>query len=235
VADGSQLIGTIMETQNRFDLNQALAGWRLELAQQGFRAAEANELESHLHDSMKDLQNRGLSEEEAHWISRFRLGSAPDLAEQFAKADPARVWRDRIFWAAAMTLGWLVWMQIWGLGLNWLTALLDGVGLHRTWNYLARQIVTFLPLPIIAILVARGSLLKVCAAWTRPFRTQRDLAKVSVVLVACMLGVHSLILYQVRPFLPEGFLGSLLAYAVWPATLVLVMLGIPPRGNQPAA
>jgi len=54
-----------MGTQNSFNLNQALARWRLELAQRGVRAPEANELESHLHDSMKDLQNRGLSEEEA--------------------------------------------------------------------------------------------------------------------------------------------------------------------------
>jgi hypothetical protein len=224
-----------METQNRFDLNQELARWRMELAQHGVRAAEANELESHLHDSMKELQNRGLSEQEAHWISRFRLGSAPELAEQFAKADPVRLWRDRVFWAAALMLGWLLWMQIWGLGINGVNILFDGVGLHGTWNYLARQIVTFLPLPIIVILIARGSLLKICAVLTRPFRTQRHLAKVSVVLVACMLCVHSLILYQVRPFLPEGFLGSLLAYAVWPVTLVLIMLGMAPREHQPAA
>ena len=211
-----------METQNRFDLNQALARWRLELAQHGVRAAEANELESHLHDSMKDLQNRGLSEQEAHWISRFRLGSAPDLAEQFAKADPTRVWRDRIFWAAALTLGWLLWMQLWGLGLNGVNALLDGAGLHGTWNYLARQIVTFLPLPIIAILVARGSLLKICAALARPFRTQLHFALASTATVACMLGVHALILWQLSVKTAKAdqiavtvdVLGSLVAYAV---------------------
>jgi len=223
-----------MATQNGFNLNQALAGWRLELAQQGVRAAEANELESHLHDSMNDLQNRGLSEEEAHWIARHRLGSAADLAEQFAKADPARVWRERIFWAAALTLGWLLWMQIWGLGIVWANNLLDRVGSHGTWNYLARQMVTFLPLPIIAILVARGSLLKVCAALARPFRTQLHFALASAATVACMLGVQALILWQLSVKTAKAdqiavtvdVLGSLVAYAVWPLTMVLVMIGI---------
>src|SRR5438876_8740913 len=108
-----------METQNRFNLNQALARWRLELAQHGVRAAEANELESHLHDLMKELQNRGLSEEEAHWIALHRLGTAPELADQFAKADPGRIWKDRIFWATSLSLRGSLWLRFLGLSWHW--------------------------------------------------------------------------------------------------------------------
>jgi len=230
-----------MGTQNSFDLNQELARWRSELAEQGVRAAEANELESHLHESAADLQKRGLNEEEAFWIARHRLGSAPDLAEQFAQADPARVWRERIFWAAALTLGCLFWMQIWGLGINWVTDLLGSVGLQGTWNYLARQLVTLLPLPIIAILVARGSLLKICAVLMRPFRTQRQFATASALTVACMLGVMGLNLWHWSVKTAQAdqvavnvdILGSLVVYAVWPVTLVVIMFGIAPR-RRPA-
>ena len=165
MADGSQLIGTIMETQNRFDLNQALARSRQDLVQQGLTPAEANELESHLHDAMADLQPHGLSEEEAFWIARHRLGPAFDLADQFAKANPVRVWRDRLFWGAALTLAWLAWMHIGGLSIALLRTFGDSVGLHGGWNYLAVQIVTLLPLPVVAALLARGSLLKFCWSW----------------------------------------------------------------------
>ncbi len=245
MADGSQLIGTIMETQNRFDLNRACLRWRQDLVQQGITPAEANELESHLHDAMADLQSRGLSQEEAFWIARHRLGPVFDLADQFAKANPARVWQDRIFWGAALTLVWLAWMQIVGLSIALLRTFGDSVGLHGGWNYLAVQIVTLLPLPVVAVLLARGTLSKICAVLTRPFFTPRRLATVSVVLVAGMLGVQSLMLYQIRSYLPAhltgqvtaaiNFFGSLLASAVWPVTLVLVMLRLAPRQKQPAA
>lgn len=233
-----------METQNRFDLNRACLRWRQDLVQQGITPAEANELESHLHDAMADLQPRGLSQEEAFWIARHRLGPVFDLADQFAKANPLRVWRDRFFWGAALTLAWLLWMQIWGLIIALVRTLGDGAGLHGAWNYLAVQIVTLLPLPVVAVLLARGSLLKFCTVLTRPFCTQRRLAKVSVVLVACMLVVHSLMLCQMRSYLVAqigqvtvaiNLLGSLFANAVWPVTLVLVMFGLAPGQKQPAA
>src|SRR5437762_6682847 len=115
MAVGSQHIGKIMGTQSSFDLNNASLQWRQELARQGITPAEANELESHLHDAMADLRQRGLSEEEAFWIARRRLGPEFDLADQFAKVNPVRVWRDRFFWGAALTLAWLLWTRIEGL------------------------------------------------------------------------------------------------------------------------
>jgi len=136
-------------------------------------------------------------------------------------------------------------MHIGGLSIALLRTFGDSVGLHGGWNYLAVQIVTLLPFPVVAALLARGSLLKICTVLTRPFFTQRRLATVSLVLVACMIGVQSLMLYQVRSYLPAhltgqvtatiNFFSSLLANAVWPVTLVLVMLRLAPRQKQSAA
>jgi len=234
-----------METQNRFDLKRACLRWRQDLVQQGITPAEANELESHLHDAMADLQPRGLSEEEAFWIARRRLGPEFDLADQFAKVDPVRVWRDRFFWGAALTLAWLLWTRIEGLSVACLRTFGDSAWLHGGWNYLAVQFVTFLPLPVVAVLLARGSILKICNVLTRPSFTQRRLALVSLVLVACMVGVQSLMHYQIRSYLPAhlsgqvtatiNFFCSLLADAMWPVILVLVMLRLGPRRNQSAA
>ncbi len=229
-----------METQNSFDLNRACVQWRQDLVQHGVTPAEANELESHLHEAMADLQRRGLNGEEAFWIARHRLGPALDLADQFAKANSVRVWRDRLFWSAALMLAWLLWMQIGGLSLTWVRRLGASAGFSVTWNYLASQIVTLLPLPVVAVLLARGKLPKVWTGLARPFGTRHQFAAAAVVVAACMLVVHGFILSQWHA--PPGqhaaaidLLGSLLAYAVWPVTLVLVMLSLAPKLEEPAA
>ena len=253
MADGSQLIGKTMGTQNSFNLNQALARWRLELAQQGVRAAEANELESHLHDSMKDLQNRGLSEEEGFWIARHRLGTAPELADQFAKADPGRIWKDRIFWATALSLGGFFWMRVWGFSANWFANLLSHAGVPGGWSQLLLQSFALLPLVLAALLVGRGRLQTFCAWVARPFRSQVGLARISVAVLLGLFGVLSIQLLQQSNSAPEviqlhfpgvrdafivekilplqalawkgqtDFWGTLLANAAWPATLVILM------------
>ena len=242
-----------MGTQNSFNLNQALARWRLELAQQGVRAAEANELESHLHDSMKDLQNRGLSEEEGFWIARHRLGTAPELADQFAKADPGRMWKDRIFWATALSLGGLLWMRGWGLSWNWFANFLSSQGVPGGWSRFVFQSLMLLPLVLVALLLVRGRLETFCAWVARPFRSQFGFAGISSAILLGLFGVLSIQLLQqtnwapeaiqlhfpgvrdafiVQPHLPRqalawrahtDFWGTLLANAAWPATLVILM------------
>ena len=59
-----------METQSRFDLNNAVAAWRQELAAQTVISLEqARELETHLLDALPDLPTVGDS---------IHLGSSPD-------------------------------------------------------------------------------------------------------------------------------------------------------------
>jgi hypothetical protein len=110
MASRSQLIEQIMENQTRFDLNAAIESWRQELAAQPNLASDdRRELETHLGDAIAGFQQRGLNDEESFWLARRRVGRPQQLGEEFVKADPAKAWRERIFW---MALGIIVFWQL---------------------------------------------------------------------------------------------------------------------------
>ncbi len=110
MADRSQHIGEIMENQASYDLNTAIENWRQELAaQDGLTAEVRRELETHLRDAITGFQQRGLNDEESFWLARRRVGQPERLGMEFVKADPAKIWRERVFW---MAIGLLV-MQLW--------------------------------------------------------------------------------------------------------------------------
>ncbi len=99
MADRSQHPWQIMENQARYDLNAAIENWRQELAKQASLTPEIRrELETHLRDAIAGFQQRGLNDEESFWLASRRVGQPPQLSEEFAKADPAKVWRQRIVW-----------------------------------------------------------------------------------------------------------------------------------------
>ena len=105
MAGGSQLPVQIMENQTRFDLNAAVENWRNELAAQPNLATDdRRELETHLRDAIAGFQQRGLNGEESFWLARRRVGQLPQLGEEFVKADPAKVWRERAFGMIAAIL-----------------------------------------------------------------------------------------------------------------------------------
>src|SRR5512137_1368816 len=94
-----------MESSTSFDLNQALAHWRGNLQNVGgFSAANLEELEGHLRESISTLHARGLSVEEAFLVATRRLGSERQLADEFAKANPQRTWTERALWMVAGVL-----------------------------------------------------------------------------------------------------------------------------------
>lgn len=66
-----------MEPLASFDLATSLAAWRRSLT--GLAPDDIAELESHLLDSMGELQKSGLSEEEAFLIARRRLGKPEEI------------------------------------------------------------------------------------------------------------------------------------------------------------
>jgi hypothetical protein len=98
-----------MENQTRFDLSAAVENWRNELAAQPNLATDdRRELEAHLRDAIAGFQQRGLNDEESFWLARRRVGQPQQLVEEFVKANPNQVWRERIFWMAT---------GIWGFGI----------------------------------------------------------------------------------------------------------------------
>jgi hypothetical protein len=113
MADRSQHVEQIMENQTHFDLNASIENWKSELsAQSNFSADDRRELETHLRDTIAGLRQRGLNDEEIFWLARRRIGQPQQLGEEFVKADPAKVWRERVFW---MVTGCLVvdfWMKL---------------------------------------------------------------------------------------------------------------------------
>ncbi len=99
MAGRSQHPEPIMENQTRFDLNTTIENWRQELVGQANLTAEVrHELETHLLDTVAELQRRGLNDEESFWLARRRVGQPQQLDEEFVKADPGKVWRERVFW-----------------------------------------------------------------------------------------------------------------------------------------
>jgi hypothetical protein len=103
--EGSQHFGKIMENKTGFDLNGAIAEWRSGMGREDALGAEAlRELESHLREGVRELTGKGLSEEEAFLIARRRMGAGPELAKEFAAADPEGVWRRRLFWFVMMSV-----------------------------------------------------------------------------------------------------------------------------------
>jgi len=110
-----------METPPGFNLEQAIAQWRAELARQpGLTPADLRELEAHLRDGFAELQRQRLNDDEAFLLARHRVGPPLPVAAEFAKAAPARVWAPRVFW---MAFGALV-IQLWQTTLSlWSSAL----------------------------------------------------------------------------------------------------------------
>ncbi|HKI69527.1 MAG TPA: permease prefix domain 1-containing protein [Verrucomicrobiae bacterium] len=90
-----------METQTRFALNAAIEDWRQELAAQIDLSPEVRrELETHLRDTIAELQRHGLNDEESFWLARRRIGQLTSIGREFGhvRPNPAKVWRARVFW-----------------------------------------------------------------------------------------------------------------------------------------
>lgn len=82
-----------------FSINEAIEGWKQELAgRQTMTASDIEELEAHLQDEMDSLSIAGLSEEESFLIASRRIGNPESICQEFAKINAAVIWRNRFFW-----------------------------------------------------------------------------------------------------------------------------------------
>ncbi len=94
-----------MEKPTQFELNDAIQRWRENVSKSpALRAEDRAELESHLRDSIKQLEAKGLSTEEAFLIARRRLGSSDALEVEFGKLNWKTIWAERAAWMIAGSL-----------------------------------------------------------------------------------------------------------------------------------
>lgn len=71
--------------------------WRaFALKRRGVTAADADELEGHLRDQAADLQQSGLSADEAFLVAVKRLGSQDEISREFARAHSSRLWKQLV-------------------------------------------------------------------------------------------------------------------------------------------
>jgi len=88
-----------MEATTPFDLNRAIEQWRESLRQNpAFCRENLEELESHLRDSIANLRERDLSDEEAFLVATRRAGSGSMLGAEFGKINVSNMWFDRVLW-----------------------------------------------------------------------------------------------------------------------------------------
>jgi len=88
-----------MENPAPFHLNDAIRRWRLEFEASGTVSdEETEELETHLRDAIMTATARGVPVEEAFYLAVAQTGAASNLAPEFIKAFPQRIWYSRAFW-----------------------------------------------------------------------------------------------------------------------------------------
>ncbi len=228
-----------METQTRFDLNTAVAAWRQELAgQPGVTLEQARELETHLAESMEDLKRRGLQEEEAFWVARRRLGPCAQIADEFVKAEPSRVWRERVYWMAVGVLGGHVLLAAFGLGMNTVTNLLarSGFSINRWVGIGLVSLVAYCALAWFALRLAQGRILKPIQLLLNRLTSDRRLAwgLCIVVLLLTASGLTSMWFYaHSNPAaLGAGRIDiwlSVLLNTAWPALMAFLVFRLAPR------
>ncbi len=84
-----------------FDLESQIRKWRRHVQSAGsLGVQDAEELESHLRDTIDELTGRGVSVEEAFILSVRRMGDTDTLHNEFAKVSTENVWRQLLVPAA---------------------------------------------------------------------------------------------------------------------------------------
>ncbi|HVU09595.1 MAG TPA: permease prefix domain 1-containing protein [Verrucomicrobiae bacterium] len=226
----------IMENQTRYDLNAAIENWRNELAAQPNLASDdRRELEIHLRDTISELRQRGLNDEESFWLARHRVGQPQKLAEEFVKENPAKVWRERLFWMIIALLA----LNLWGGFCSSITALFTPHENHtfQLLNFL-RPFLNVSLFIFFAVFVLRGWTIKnftIKRAWNFLFFSRLHFVIVATILVVAVNFLHFVLqMAEMQHYsetmgahLPPGlgkiiFSSYLFENSLWPIMLIVL-------------
>jgi len=238
MAGRSQHVEPIMENQTRYDLNAAIENWRQEMARQPNLASDdRRELETHLRDAITGFQQRGLNDEEAFWLARRRVGQPQQLAEEFMKANPAAVWRERILWITVGTVG--CYELTTGHGV--LSNLLDPFGRHTgAWLDLGLFLIPCLTLIGLTLMIRYSHVPRPLSYFGRTLGSPGFLASVlSVVLLVTVLfayfsagkiGRSANDMFSIGAMIVMG--QTWLFSAAWPAMMIFIVFLMPREPPQ---
>ena len=236
MAGRSQHLEQIMENQTRFNLNAAIENWRDELAAQPNLASDdRRELEAHLRDAVMELRQRGLNEEESFWLARRRVGQPQQLGEEFVKVDPAKVWRERVFWMLLAiflsgTLGNLA---------NSIVLALVPVNSNSTAGAAETQLALLLLaslIPIvIAVSLAKGKLVALFSKLTLLVDNRRRLATAAIICIALSslikIAAYASFYSRMHVHSAHVLLPGLVS-AIYPLIIALLLVWLMPPQNR---
>ena len=227
-----------METQTRFDLTAAITNWQHELAQQpDLTPVVRRELETHLRDTVAELQSRGLNNEESFWLARRRLGKPEQLSDEFAKADLAKVWRERVFWVVLVLLVTIQWSFTVAAFFGWIARTVS-IGGGLLFGNAAHLFFDWVPIVVCAVLVAKGRFNFKGGGWQSFFASRRRMGLAVGMWIVINAGMTALacrdaITHTTPNYVAWYNLFSLLfSFAVWPSILLGLLLWLMPREHQ---
>ena len=202
-----------------FDLDNQVQSWRRRLLDnEAMSVGEADELESHLRDSIDEL-SKSLSQEEAFWLSARRIGLPETVALEFSKINGARTWTRRFQWMLAGYLLMSVLLSVVGSLGNIATLSTVYVGLP-TWAIFASSGISvtlvILTLVLLAWSVTNGrslgmqKLITGFSSWAKPGKRWR-LAIAAILLILITYGIHVGPYLTASQHLPPAQYGAALA------------------------
>jgi hypothetical protein len=246
-----------MENQTRFDLNAAIENWRNELAAQPNLAPDdRRELETHLRDSIAGFQQRGLNEEESFWLARRRVGQPQKLGEEFVKADPVKIWRERAFWIVLALTAFQLWNKVCPylpgkfvfhhvvrkvvissnfnphLDHSWHPPFWV---MHPIWGMAFQTFVYFLPVFFFITLFAKGRMNWIDRAFRFIFRSRLAFVLMSLAGILIFHSFDSSVgVYVIAPTSNLFFLFCIdaLLTNIWPLALIVLIAWLMPTQNR---
>ena len=77
-----------MEKNNEFNIQEQIDHWVSKIkSEPSFTESDSEELKSHLLDSIDQLKDTGLNDEEAFWVASRRIGTTVDWEEDYSQAN----------------------------------------------------------------------------------------------------------------------------------------------------
>lgn len=162
---------------------------------------------------MAELRHQGLNAEEAFWLARRRVGKPQLLGEEFAKANPANVWRERVLWVCLASFLLIIWVDI----TDSLTLAMRPVrvGSNLLDLPLIITLLSFVIPLIVAVLLASGKMIQPVSKLTLLLQNRRLSAIMALTLIALSsaISVGTSVAYNARIHYPVAH--KLLSVAVW--------------------